>query len=198
MYTLTTAPEQAPDKPEYVEVGFEQGIPVSVDGERLGAVKLLSFLNDLGAKHGIGRIDLVENRLVGMKSHGVYETPGGTILKVAHQAIEQLALDRDTLHYKDVIAQRYAEVVYYGQWFTPLREALQAFISVTQRNVTGVARIKLYKGNASLVGRKAEKTLYNPDIASFTMSQSYNQKDAEGFIKIFGLPMKVQALVDGK
>jgi argininosuccinate synthase len=198
MYTLTTAPEQAPNTPEYVEVGFEQGIPVSVDGERLGAVKLLSFLNDLGAKHGIGRIDLVENRLVGMKSHGVYETPGGTILKVAHQAIEQLALDRDTLHYKDVIAQRYAEVVYYGQWFTPLREALQAFISVTQRNVTGVARIKLYKGNASLVGRKAEKTLYNPDIASFTMSQSYNQKDAEGFIKIFGLPMKVQALVDGK
>ncbi|MDZ4721520.1 MAG: argininosuccinate synthase [Roseiflexaceae bacterium] len=198
MYTLSTAPEQAPDTPEYVEIGFEQGIPVSVDGQRLGPVKLLSLLNDLGAKHGVGRIDLVENRLVGMKSHGVYETPGGTILRAAHQGIEQLALDRDTLHYKDVIAQRYAEVVYYGQWFTPLREALQAFISVTQRNVTGVARIKLYKGNAYLVGRKAEKTLYNPDIASFTMSQSYNQKDAEGFIKIFGLPMKVQALVDGK
>jgi argininosuccinate synthase len=159
---------------------------------------LLSTLNDLGAKHGIGRIDLVENRLVGMKSHGVYETPGGTLIHVAHQAIEQLALDRDTLHYKDVVAARYAEVVYYGQWFTPLREALQAFFTSTQENVTGVARLKLYKGNAILVGRKADRTLYNPDIASFTMSDSYNQKDAEGFIKIFGLPMKVQALVDGK
>jgi argininosuccinate synthase len=155
-------------------------------------------LNELGSKHGIGRIDLVENRLVGMKSHGVYETPGGTLLRVAHQAIEQLALDRDTLHYKDVVAHRYAEVVYYGQWFTPLRHALQAFFDVTQQNVTGTARLKLYKGNAMLVGRKAEKSLYNPDIASFTMSDSYNQKDAEGFIKIFGLPMKVQSFVDGK
>lgn len=198
MYTLTVSPENAPDSPEYVEVGFEQGVPVSLDGARLGPVALLSALNDVGAKHGIGRIDLVENRLVGMKSHGVYETPGGTILKVAHQGIEQLALDRDTLHYKDVVAQRYAEVVYYGQWFTPLRHALQAFFTSTQTHVTGVSRIKLYKGNVILVGRTAEKSLYNPDIASFTMSASYNQKDAEGFIKIFGLPIKVGAAVQGQ
>ncbi len=196
MYTLTTAPEAAPDEPEYVTVGFEQGVPVSVNGERLGSVDLLLTLNDIGAKHGVGRIDLVENRLVGMKSHGVYETPGGTILRVAHQGLEQLTLDRDTLHYKDVIAHRYAELVYYGQWYTPLREALDAFVRVTQRNVTGEARLKLYKGNAILVGRRAAKSLYNPDIASFTMSDSYNQKDAEGFIKIFGLPMKVQAVLE--
>ncbi|ABU59406.1 MULTISPECIES: argininosuccinate synthase [Roseiflexus] len=198
MYTLTTAPEAAPDEPEYVTVGFDQGVPVSVNGERLGPVDLLLALNNIGAKHGIGRVDLVENRLVGMKSHGVYETPGGTILRVAHQGLEQLALDRDTLHYKDVIAHRYAELVYYGQWYTPLREALDAFVRVTQRNVTGEARLKLYKGNAMLVGRRAAKSLYNPDIASFTMSDSYNQKDAEGFIKIFGLPVKVQALLEGR
>jgi argininosuccinate synthase len=198
MYTLSNSPENAPDQAEYVEIGFVQGRPVSVNGQAMGPVELLITLNNLGAKHGIGRIDLVENRLVGMKSHGVYETPGGTLIRAAHQAIEQLALDRDTLHYKDVVAHRYAEVVYYGQWFTPLRHALQAFFDVTQESVTGTARLKLYKGNAILVGRKADRTLYNPDIASFTMSESYNQKDAEGFIKIFGLPMKVQALVDGK
>lgn len=198
MHTLTVSPENAPDTAEYVEIGFVKGIPTSVNGKQMGPVELLSTLNNMGAKHGIGRIDLVENRLVGMKSHGVYETPGGTLIRVAHQALEQLTLDRDTMHYKDVVANRYAEVVYYGQWFTPLRQALQAFFDVTQQNVTGTARIKLYKGNAILVGRKADKSLYNPDIASFTMSASYNQKDAEGFIKIFGLPMKVQALVDGK
>jgi argininosuccinate synthase len=198
MYTMSVSPEDAPDAAEYVEIDFVKGIPTKVNGEAMGPVALLKALNELGSKHGIGRIDLVENRLVGMKSHGVYETPGGTLLRVAHQAIEQLALDRDTLHYKDVVAHRYAEVVYYGQWFTPLRHALQAFFDVTQQNVTGTARLKLYKGNAILVGRKAEKSLYNPDIASFTMSDSYNQKDAEGFIKIFGLPMKVQSFVDGK
>jgi argininosuccinate synthase len=198
MYTLTAAPEQAPGEPEYVVVGFEQGVPISVDGERLGPVDLLLKLNDLGARHGIGRIDLVENRLVGMKSHGVYETPGGTILRAAHQGIEQVALDRDTLHYKDVVAHRYAELVYNGQWFTPLRTALDAFVDVTQQNVTGEARLKLYKGNVILVGRKAAKSLYDPNIASFTMSASYNQQDAEGFIRLFGLPIKVQALVEGK
>ncbi|MFL5806271.1 MAG: argininosuccinate synthase [Roseiflexaceae bacterium] len=198
MYTLTTAPEQAPDEPAYVVVGFEQGLPVSVDGEQLGPVELLLKLNELGARHGIGRIDLVENRLVGMKSHGVYETPGGTILRAAHQGIEQIALDRDTLHYKDVVAHRYAELVYNGQWFTPLRTALDAFVDITQQNVTGAARLKLYKGNVILVGRKAAKSLYDTDIASFTMGQSYNQQDAEGFIKLFGLPIKVRALVEGK
>ncbi|MEY2846708.1 MAG: hypothetical protein RL076_2254 [Chloroflexota bacterium] len=198
MHTLTVSPENAPDTAEYVEIGFVKGIPTSINGTQMGPVALLSTLNTMGAKHGIGRIDLVENRLVGMKSHGVYETPGGTLIRVAHQALEQLTLDRDTMHYKDVVANRYAEVVYYGQWFTPLRQALQAFFDVTQQNVTGTARIKMYKGNAMLVGRKADKSLYNPDIASFTMSASYNQQDAEGFIKIFGLPMKVQSLVDGK
>lgn len=198
MHTLSVSPENAPDKAEYVEIGFVKGIPTTVNGKQMGPVELLSTLNNMGAKHGIGRIDLVENRLVGMKSHGVYETPGGTLIRVAHQGLEQLTLDRDTMHYKDVVANRYAEVVYYGQWFTPLRQALQAFFDVTQQNVSGTARIKLYKGNAILVGRKAEKSLYNPDIASFTMSASYNQQDAEGFIKLFGLPMKVQALVDGK
>jgi argininosuccinate synthase len=198
MYTLTTAPEQAPDEAEYVVIGFEQGVPVSVDGQPLGPLALLTRLNELGARHGVGRVDLVENRLVGMKSHGIYETPGGTVLRVAHQGLEQLALDRDTLHYKDVVAHRYAELVYNGQWYTPLRQALDAFVQVTQRNVTGEARIKLYKGSATLVGRKAAKSLYNPDIASFTMSETYNQKDAEGFIKLFGLPIKVGALVEGK
>jgi argininosuccinate synthase len=198
MYTLSISPESAPDEPEYVEIGFEQGVPVSVDGTQLNPVVLLTVLNELGAKHGVGRIDLVENRLVGMKSHGVYETPGGTILRVAHQGIEQLALDRDTLHYKDVVAHRYAELIYNGLWYTPLREALQAFFTVTQQNVTGTARLKLYKGNATLVGRKADKSLYNTDIASFTMGSSYNQKDAEGFINLFGLPVKVRALVEGK
>jgi len=196
MYTLSTAPESAPAEPEYVEVGFEAGVPISVNGERLGPVALLTKLNDLGAKHGVGRVDLVENRLVGMKSHGVYETPGGTILRTAHQGLEQLALDRDTLHYKDVIAHRYAELVYNGQWYTPLRQALDAFVKATQSNVTGVSRVKLYKGNAMLVGRKAERGLYDPEIASFTMSETYNQKDAEGFIKLFGLPMWVRALLD--
>jgi argininosuccinate synthase len=198
MYTLSTSPEQAPDTPEYVEIGFVKGVPVSVDGQQLGPVALLDRLNDLGARHGVGRIDLVENRLVGMKSHGVYETPGGTILREAHQGLEQLTLDRDTLHYKDVVAHRYAELVYNGQWYTPLREALQAFFTETQRNVTGTSRIKLYKGRASLVGRKADQSLYNLDIASFTMGASYDQKDAEGFIKLFGLPIKVRALVEGK
>jgi argininosuccinate synthase len=198
MYTLTVAPEQAPDQAEYVEIGFERGTPVSIDGAALGPVALLTQLNERGGRHGVGRIDLVENRLVGMKSHGVYETPGGTILRVAHEGLEQITLDRDTLHYKDVVAQRYAEVVYNGQWFTPLREALEAFFDVTQQHVTGVARVKLYKGSASLVGRKAARSLYNPDIASFTMSESYNQQDAAGFITIFGLPIKLQALTDGR
>jgi argininosuccinate synthase len=197
MYTLTTAPEAAPDEAAYVVIGFEQGTPVTVDGEALSPAALLTRLNDLGAAHGIGRVDLVENRLVGMKSHGIYETPGGTILRVAHQGLEQLTLDRDTLHYKDTVAHRYAELVYNGQWYTPLRVALDAFFTSTQQNVSGEARIKLYKGNTTLVGRRAAKSLYNPDIASFTMSETYNQKDAEGFIKLFGLPIKVQALVNG-
>ena len=198
MYQLTTAPERAPDEPEYVTIGFEQGVPVSVNGTRLGPVELLLQLNELGARHGIGRVDLVENRLVGMKSHGVYETPGGTILRAAHQGLEQITLDRDTLHYKDVVAQRYAELVYNGQWFTPLREALDAFVQATQRSVTGETRLKLYKGNVMLVGRRAPQSLYSQDYASFTMTEVYNQADAEGFIRLFGLPVNVRALVEGR
>jgi argininosuccinate synthase len=196
MYTLTVAPEAAPDEPESIEVGFEQGVPAWVNGEHLGPVELVERLNTIGARHAIGRVDLVENRLVGMKSHGVYETPGGTILRTAHQALEQLALDRDTLHYKDVIAHRYAELVYNGQWFSPLREALDAFIRTTQQHVTGTARLKLYKGNVILVGRRTNRSLYRLDLATFGEDAVYNQADADGFIKLFGLPLKVQALVD--
>lgn len=196
VYTLSSAPERAPDQPDYVVVGFEHGVPVSLDGERLEPVALLHALNALGARHGVGRVDLVENRLVGIKSHGIYETPGGSILRVAHQGLEQLTLDRDTLHYKDMIAHRYAELVYNGQWYTPLREALAAFVTVTQRPVTGEARVKLYKGSALLVGRRADSSRYDARIASFTMDTSYNQQDAEGFIHIFGLPVKAHALME--
>ncbi len=196
MYQLTTNPETAPDEPEYVEVYFEAGVPKRVNGEALGPVELVAKLNEIGAKHGIGRIDLVENRLVGMKSHGVYETPGGTILYRAHQALEQLCLDKETLHYKQVIALKYADLVYNGQWFTTVREALDAFVNVTQEHVTGSARLKLYKGNIMLVGRKSPYSLYREDYATFGEEDVYNQKDAEGFIKLFGLPMKVSALLD--
>lgn len=196
MYQLSIAPEQAPDEPEYVEIEFEKGTPRKINGRAMGAIELVTTLNQIGAKHGIGRIDLVENRLVGMKSHGVYETPGGTILVEAHQALEQICLDRETLHYKQVIALRYAELVYYGQWFTPLREALDAFVRETQKTVTGIARLKLYKGNVILVGRKSPFSLYREDYATFGQEDVYNQKDAEGFIRLFGLPLKVRALLD--
>jgi argininosuccinate synthase len=196
MYQLTVSPEQAPDEPEYVEIEFDSGIPHKVNGVAHGPIELVTALNQLGARHGIGREDLVENRLVGMKSHGVYETPGGTILSQAHQALEQLCLDRDTLHYKDQLALRYAELVYYGQWFTPLREALDAFVKKTQETMTGTVRLKLYKGNVILVGRKSPHSLYREDYATFGQEDVYNQKDAEGFIRLFGLPMKVRALID--
>lgn len=196
MYQLTVAPEQAPDELEYVEIEFVNGIPHKVNDVAHGPIELVTTLNQLGAKHGIGRVDLVENRLVGMKSHGVYETPGGTILSEAHAALEQLCLDRETLHYKDQIALRYAELVYYGQWFTPLREALDAFVQKTQEPMTGTVRLKLYKGNVILVGRKSPHSLYREDYATFGQEDVYNQKDAEGFIRLFGLPMKVRALID--
>ncbi len=196
MHQLTVSPEAAPDQAEYVEIYFDQGIPKRVNGEALGPVDLVAKLNEIGARHGIGRIDLVENRLVGMKSHGVYETPGGTILYRAHEALEQLCLDKETLHYKQSIALKYADLVYNGQWFTTVREALDAFVNVTQQHVTGTARLKLYKGNLMLVGRKSPNSLYREDYATFGEEDVYNQKDAEGFIKLFGLPMKVAALLD--
>jgi argininosuccinate synthase len=196
MYLLTRNPEQAPDQPEYVEILFEQGVPKRVNGIAVGPIALMETLNEIGAKHGIGRVDLVENRLVGMKSHGVYETPAGTILYRGHDALEQLCLDRQTLQYKQMVALKYAELVYNGQWFTPLREALDAFVNTTQRHVTGTARLKLYRGNVTIVGRKSPFSLYREDYATFGEEDVYNQKDAEGFIKLFGLPMKVGAMLD--
>jgi len=196
MFCLTAAPEAAPDEPHYLTIGFEEGVPVTLDGKSLGPVELLTQLNEIGGTHGIGRADLVENRLVGMKSRGVYETPGGDILYTAHQGLESICLDRDTLHYKEVVANRFAEVVYFGQWFTPLREALSAFVAQTQERVTGVVRVKLYKGNCAVVGRKSPFSLYREDFATFGKDDVYDQSDAEGFINLFGLPMKVKALIE--
>jgi len=196
MFVLTTAPEKAPDKPTYVEIYFKAGIPKRVNGISRGPVELLMDLNRLGSVHGIGRVDMVENRLIGIKSRGVYETPGGTTLYTAHRALESLTLDRDTMHYKQLVAQRYAELVYYGKWFTPLREALDAFVAETQKKVTGTVRLKLYKGSCTVVGRKSPYSLYREDYATFGEDDVYNQQDAEGFINCFGLPLKVKALLD--
>lgn len=195
---LTNPISKTPDTPTYVELEFEQGIPVAIDGQKLAPVQLIEKLNELGRINGIGVIDMVENRLVGMKSRGVYETPGGTILVKAHQELELLTLDRMTLHYKELIAHRYAELVYDGVWFHPLREALDAFVDVTQRTVTGKVRLKLYKGNCTPAGTTSPYSLYNEDFATFGEDQVYNQKDAEGFINLFGLPLKVQALMKKK
>jgi len=196
MFCLTVAPEDAPDEPHYLTLDFEQGVPVAVDGESMGPVELLTHLNEVGGAHGVGRADLVENRLVGMKSRGVYETPGGTILYAAHQGLESICLDRETLHYKQIVGHRYAELTYYGQWFTPLHEALRAFVAKTQERVTGTVRVKLYKGNCIVVGRKSPFSLYREDFATFGKDDVYDQGDAEGFINLFGLPLKVKALID--
>ncbi len=195
MFQLTVSPEQAPDEAEYVEIHFEQGVPKRINGVARGPITLIGTLNEIGGKHGVGRTDIVENRLVGMKSRGVYETPGGTILYRAHEGLEQICLDKQSLQYKQMIALKYAELVYNGQWFTPLRRALDAFVAVTQERVTGDVRLKLYKGNITLVGRKSPFSLYREDYATFGEEDVYNQKDAEGFIKLFGLPMKVAAML---
>jgi len=194
MYQITTSPENAPDEPEYIEIEFESGTPVAVNGERLSPATLIQRLNAIGATHGIGRADLVENRLVGMKSRGVYETPGGTILVHAHRELESLTLDRDTMHFKDMLAIRYAELVYYGLWFSPLREAFDAFFAATQGPVTGTVRLKLYKGNIIVAGRQSPFSLYREDFATFGEEDVYDQSHAEGFIRLFGLPLKVRAL----
>jgi len=196
MYVLTVAPERAPDAPEYVTLDFESGTPVSVGGVELSPARLVARCNEIGGAHGIGRVDLVENRLVGMKSRGVYETPGGSLILAAHRELESLTLDRATLHFKDMLAGKYAELVYNGQWFSPLREALDAFVDSTERRVTGTVRLKLYKGNIIVAGRKSPFSLYREDLATFGEDTSYNQKDAEGFINLFGLPSKVEALLD--
>jgi len=194
MFQLTTSPEIAPDQPETVEIEFQSGTPTSVNGIPLSPARLVAELNKLGGKHGIGRADLVENRLVGMKSHGVYETPGGTILVAAHRELESLVLDKETLTFKDTVAPKYAELVYNGLWFSPLREALDAFVDSTQGPVTGTVRLKLYKGNIIPVGRKSEFSLYREDFATFGQEDVYDQSDAEGFIHLYGLPLKVRAL----
>jgi argininosuccinate synthase len=196
MFCLTVAPEAAPSEPLYLTLDFEKGTPVAVDGQALGPVELLTYLNECGGAHGVGRADMVENRLVGMKSRGVYETPGGTILYTAHQGLESICLDRETLHYKEVVGHRYAELVYYGLWFTPLREALGAFVAKTQERVTGTVRLKLWKGTCTVVGRKSPLSLYREDFATFGKDNVYDQRDAAGFINLFGLPLKVKALVD--
>ncbi|AQS58015.1 argininosuccinate synthase [Desulforamulus ferrireducens] len=198
MLMLTTPPELAPDKPTFVEIGFEQGIPVALNGERLDSVSLLEKLNIIGGANGIGIVDMVENRLVGMKSRGVYETPGGAILVYAHRELELLTLDRATLHYKEQVALRYAELVYDGVWFAPLREALDAFVNSTQRTVTGTVKLKLYKGNIMPAGCTSPYSLYDEELSTFGRDEVYNQADAEGFINLFGLPLKVRALMEKK
>ncbi|HPB18072.1 MAG TPA: argininosuccinate synthase, partial [Clostridia bacterium] len=195
---MCVSPESAPDKAEYVTIDFLQGIPVAVNGKKMNGTDIIRTLNDIGGKHGIGLVDVVENRLVGMKSRGVYETPGGTILYHAHEVLETLTLDRDTMHYKTIVAEKFAELVYYGQWYSPLREAISAFIDKTQTNVTGQVKLKLYKGNIINAGTVSDYSLYDMDIATFEEDNVYNQKDAEGFINLFGLPIKVKALSDMK
>jgi argininosuccinate synthase len=193
VYALTVSPAQAPDTPAYVEIAFEAGVPVALDGQRLDPVTLVDTLNRLGGAHGVGRTDMVENRLVGMKSRGVYETPGGTILAAAHRDLESITLDRDTQHYAALIAPRYAELVYYGQWFTPLRQAFDGFVAAAQRTVTGTVRMKLFKGSCLAVGRRSPHSLYRHDLATFGKDAVYNQQDAEGFINLWALPSRVFA-----
>jgi argininosuccinate synthase len=192
-WQLTNSPQQAPDREEQVEIGFEHGIPVAVNGLNMDPISLVELLNEIGGRNAVGRIDLVENRFVGIKSRGCYETPGGTLLITAHRELEALCLDRDLMHYKQHVGLKYAELVYFGLWFTPLREALDAFVESTQSNITGTVTLALYKGNLSVVRRKSDYSLYRTDLSSFTMGESYDQKDAAGFIRILGLPSRSRA-----
>lgn len=194
MYQLTASPENAPDEAAALEIEFNSGVPVAINQEKMSPARLLSFLNSLGGAHGIGRVDIVENRLVGMKSHGVYETPGGAILLAAHRELESLVLDRETIQFKDLAALKYAELVYNGMWYSPLREALDAFVDSTQGPVSGKVLLKLYKGNIIPIGRKSEFSLYREDFATFGQEDVYDQSDAQGFINLYGLSLKVRAL----
>ncbi len=196
MYQLSNSPQEAPDEPAEIIVSFEKGYPTKLNDEEINIVEMVEKLNEIGGKHGVGRIDLVENRLVGIKSHGVYETPGGTILYKAHQELESICLDRDTLHYKDILAQRYAQLVYNGKWYSTLRQSLDAFVKVTQENITGDVRMKLYKGNIIITGRRSPYSLYREDYASFGQMDVYDQTDAKGFINLFGLQLKVDAMLN--
>ncbi len=198
LFVISQPVSKTPDKPDYVTISFNKGVPISLNAKKADGVKLIETLNRLGGKHGVGQLDLVENRLVGMKSRGVYETPGGTILKTAHDCLETLTVDRETMHYKQQIALKYAELVYYGQWFSVLRKGLDAFVDVTQRNVTGQVKLKLFKGHCTPAGVKSPNSLYKTDLASFKMGAEYDPTDATGFVRLFGLPMKVAGLVDKK
>lgn len=191
MFQLTVDPRDAPDVPQYVQIGFEAGFPVSLDGVRMSPAALVGSLNAIAGAHGVGRVDMVENRLVGMKSRGVYETPAGTVLLTALRDLEALTLDRDTLHFKELISSRYAQLVYYGQWYSPLRAALDAFLETSHRWVTGTVTVKLFKGSCVAVARSSPYSLYRQDLATFGEDAAYNQKDAEGFIRLFGLPTRV-------
>ena len=193
-WQITVSPQEAPDKEERVSIGFERGTPVAVNGMQMDPVSLVEVLNEIGARNAIGRIDLVENRFVGIKSRGCYETPGGTLLITAHRELEALCLERDVAHYKQHVGLKYAELVYFGLWFTPLREALDAFVESTQKEMTGSVTLSLYKGNVSILSRESENSLYRIDLSSFTMGDSYDQKDAAGFIRILGLPSRSRAL----
>jgi argininosuccinate synthase len=198
MFVMSVSPENAPDQATYMEVEFKGGNPIAVDGKSLSPAGLLAHLNALGGRNGIGRVDLVENRYVGMKSRGVYETPGGTILRVAHQAMESITMDREVMHIRDGLVPRYAEMIYYGYWFSPERKMLQSLLDETQKNVTGVVRLKLYKGNCTVVGRKSDSSLYDADFATFESEDVYNQKDAEGFIRLNALRLKIAELMRRK
>ncbi len=197
LWVLSRPVSKAPAKPEYVTIDFEAGIPVKLNGKKLAGHEMVLQLNAIAGKHGVGQTDLAENRLVGIKSRGAYETPGGTVLMTAHKMIESITLDRETMHYKQQVALKYAEMVYNGQWFTPLREAIDAFVDKTQEHVTGQAKVKLFKGRATAAGVTSPKSLYVADLASFTMGGMYDETDADGFIRLFGLPMKVEAIARG-
>jgi argininosuccinate synthase len=198
MYTMIAPLEQTPEKAEYVEISFENGDPVGINGKRMTPARLLQKLNETGGKHGIGRVDIVENRYVGIKSRGVYETPGGTILHIARRAVQSITLDREVAHLQDSFMPKYAELVYYGYWFAPERIALQKMIDEIQKDVTGTVRLKLYKGNCMTVGRKAPRSLYNPKLATFEAESVYDQKDAEGFIKLNALRLKANKSLRGR
>ena len=195
---MGVSPEMAPDEPPYVTIHFEKGVPTAVNGKEMGGVELITYLNEIGGKNGIGLNDIVENRLVGMKSRGVYENPAGSILFKAHDVLETITLDRDTQHYKEIVAHKFAELVYFGQWFTPLREALSAFVDKTQETVTGDVKLKLYKGNMINAGVTSPYTLYSEDFATFDADEVYDQKDSAGFINLFGLPIKVKAILEAE
>jgi len=198
MFQLTRSPQDAPDAPRYVEIDFICGDPAAVDGVKLTPAGILARLNDLGGEHGIGRVDLVENRYVGLKSRGVYETPGGTILRAAHMAVESLTMDREVMHLRDSLSPRYAELVYYGYWYAPERYALQSLVDESQKHVSGTARLKLYKGNVTVAGRKSPQSLYRPDLATFEAGGAYRQADATGFIRLNALRLKIRAQLEGK